>query len=78
MKTNFDRYNMVIITDEDGKPMAWADDQLCYCTNSDCQDEQHPVKVYTKQYAKRLIFKSQLYRKKNHFSVPIYKLMPAV
>lgn len=62
------KYKYVIITDESGKPMAWDDigKQLAYCTNSNWQDEHHPVRFYTVAKAKRLIDKSMSSRRKRN------------
>lgn len=65
-----------IITDENSKPMAWADDQLCYCTDEFWQDEPHPIQAYTLNKCKRLIKKSKQFREYNKFGESKYKLMP--
>lgn len=70
------KYNRVIITDENFRPMAWSSHQLCYCDSIDFQDEQHPVTDYSIRYAKTLIKLSNEYRKQNNLSENNYKMMP--
>lgn len=75
-KSDFHKYDKFILTDDIGKPMAWGGEQLCYCTTDYWQDKQFPVKIYKKNYAKRLIVKSQLFRERSGYDVPQYRLMP--
>lgn len=72
------KFKHVIITDENGKPMAYseADQQLCSCTDEFWEEEPWPVQCYTIAKAKRLIEKSKVYRYKNNLSETNYKTMP--
>lgn len=72
------KFKYVIITDENGKPMAYsdADKKLCFCTDEFWEDEPWPVKCYTIAKARRLIEKSKAYRTKNRLSETLYKLIP--
>lgn len=71
-------YKHVLITDEDGKVMAWHEPshQLCYCTNQQWQDEHHPAVAYTIAKAKEYIRKTLRNRKRWKMKSGNYKLMP--
>lgn len=78
-KSDLSKYANVIVTDGNGKPMSFSGGQFCYCTNSDWQDEQFPVRVYSKSQAKLLIKKSAKYREENNLSIDIsYKTIPVL
>jgi hypothetical protein len=70
------KYTKFICVDEEDRPMAWGGDQLCYCTSSSWKDMHHPIKVYTKRHAERLITKTQIFRKEEGLDVPSYRIMP--
>lgn len=71
-------YTHAIITDGDGKPMAWSDTNNClaYCTSFGWRDEPHPVVAYTIAKSIRLIHKSTEYRKKQNLQEVKYQRMP--
>lgn len=69
-------YKKFIVVDEDDRPMAFDGDQLCFCHTEDWQDDAWPVRIYSKETARRYIKKSIEFRKKNGFSDGQYKLMP--
>ena len=66
----------IIVDAETGRPMAWSEDQLCFCTSEIWEDEHHPVELYSYSVAKRLIADSKEYRRKRKFSVSDYLLVP--
>jgi hypothetical protein len=65
-----------IVVDENKMPMAFEQEQFCYCDDERWEDEKFPCKVYTKATAKKLIEKSTSYRKRNGFGDTKYFLMP--
>lgn len=71
-------FTHVIVVDEDNRPMSWGGDQLCYCTNDRWQDEHHPVKIYTKATAKKLIAKTISFRTQNRMEPGNYRTMPVI
>lgn len=71
-----EKFTHFIIVDKDGKPMAWNQDQLCYCTDQYWQDDHHPVRVYKKATAMKLIAKTIKFRIEGKMNPGVYKLMP--
>lgn len=73
-------YKYVIVADKDERPMAWGDEQLCYCDNERWEDDIFPIKVITKQTAEKQIKRSIVYRKGRRFEPMTkredYLLMP--
>lgn len=69
-------YPRVIITDETGKPMAWSQDQLCYCTDENWQDPHFPVRSYTVATAKKHIRNTIASRSGQNMEPGKYKTMP--
>jgi hypothetical protein len=69
---------LVIITDENRKPMAWHEGskQICYCTDQDWQDEPLAVRAYTVPEAAEVIKKTIRNRKRWGMSPGVYKTMP--
>lgn len=79
IKSDIHKYKKFIVVDENNVPMAWSEDQLCYCTTSDWQDEHFPLEIYSKKEAEKLIKKTIEFRKKLPLLVSnkeTYKLMP--
>lgn len=74
----FKQYKKCIVTDEESRPMAFSDKQLCYCDDECWKGEIHPVKVISVEEARKQIKQSIAWRKKNNFSANKgdYKLMP--
>lgn len=69
-------YPRVIVTDENGNPMAWSENQLCYCTDEYWQDAHFPVKSYLIATAKKHIRNTIAFRTKNKLKPGVYKTMP--
>ena len=58
-------FDYVIIVDDENKPMSYSksDGQLCYCDDENWEDDIHPIKIISKQTAKRHIRLDREYRK---------------
>ncbi len=67
---------VIIIDIEYGEPMAWFENQLCRCNNMKWEDDMHLVKIYTIANAKKLIAKSNKYRKSEKMRINRLELYP--
>ena len=76
MKTAKD-FDHVLITDEDGRPMAWSEEQLCYCESDNWEDEPFPVVIYKRSTAKAYMRRANKWRKAQGFKENKYQLYPA-
>ena len=73
-------FDYVIIVDDENNPLSYSksDGQLCYCDDENWEDDIHPIKIISKQTAKRHIRLDREYREKNNLVRDnlVFKLMP--
>lgn len=72
----FSEYSKYLIVDENGKAMAFDQEQLCYCDVEGWEDICWPAQVYSLEEAKKHIKATNKFRKRHKFEVGIYKLIP--
>ena len=76
MKTSKDNKKVIIIGENDGAPMAWGGDQLCYCTEANRESYSFPVVIYSKATAKKHIKNTLAFRKRYGYTRNNYVLYP--
>ena len=76
MKTSKDNKKVIIIGENDGAPMAWGGEQLCYCDKEEWVGDKFPVIIYTKATAKKHIKNTLAFRKRHGYTRNNYILYP--